>query len=221
LVVSAASSLTEAFADIAEAFVASVPDAHVDLNTGGSTRLAEQIVQGAPVDVFASASLASMDRVIVSGDSSGLPEIFALNSMAIAVPNDAEGEVQSLEDFADTSLILGACVSAVPCGGYADAVFDKAGVTAAIDTREPDAGALTLKIELAEIDAGLVYVSDVVAAAGTITGIDIPDDQNVVAAYPIVVIGGDAAHPLAEAFVAFVLSDEGRAILLSYGFELP
>jgi len=221
LVVSAASSLAGAFEELARSFESTSPGIEVQLNVAGSTRLAEQIVEGAPVDVFASANIAAIDRVVDSGDAATQVVVFAHNTMAIGVPPGNPANVASLTDFDRHALILGACASAVPCGSYSDAAFSKAGVTPVLDTREPDAGALVLKLGLGEVDAGVIYVSDVVGAAGAIDGIDIPPSENVRATYPIAVIGDSGTHPLADAFVAFVLSDDGRAVLASYGFDLP
>jgi molybdate transport system substrate-binding protein len=221
LTVSAAASLARAFEEIATRFEAITPGVEVDLNIAGSSRLREQIIEGAPVDVFASADEDAMAEAIAAVVGAGEPVVFALNTLVIGVPIGNPGGVRSLEDFANQALFVGVCAGVVPCGKYADVAFERAGVVPSIDTREPDVRSLLLKIELGELDAGVVYRSDAIGASGRIESLDIPENVNVTAAYPIAVIGAGAAKVAARAFVAYVLSDEGRSILAAYGFELP
>lgn len=221
ILVSAAASLTDAFADVEVAFETANPDTDVVLNLAGSSALREQILEGAPADVFASANQSNMDRVVDAGAADGGPRIFARNRMQIAVPSGNPAGVTSLEDFADETLTIGLCAEAVPCGGFGREVLANAGVDPAIDTNEPDVRSLLTKIELGELDAGLTYITDVVSTGGGVDGIDIPEDANVIAEYPIVVLGGAPNPTAAGAFVEFVLSTEGAAILQSFGFEAP
>lgn len=219
--VSAAASLTDAFAEISSAFAAAHPGVHVVLNLAGSSSLRTQILDGAPVDVFASANPANMDQVVEAGEVSGRSHVFAHNRLEIAVPVGNPAGVRGLGDFADGALRLGLCAASVPCGDFARRALDKAGVTASLDTNEPDVRALLTKVELGELDAGIVYTTDVTAARGAVEGVAIPEAANVVAAYPIAVLSS-APHPAAaRAFVDFVLSAEGRAILARYGFGSP
>jgi molybdate transport system substrate-binding protein len=219
LIVSAASSLTDAFTEVAAAFESANPDVDVVLNFGGSASLREQILGGAPVSVFASANPQVMAEVVSSGVTESPPVVFARNSMTIAVPVDNPAGVVGLEDFADPDLLLGVCAPGVPCGDYAARVLDRAGVVASVDTEEPDVRALLTKLEAGELDAGIVYVTDV-AAAGGVTGIAIAPGVNVVAEYPLVVLEGPAATA-ADMFVAFVQSATGRSILETHGFDVP
>ena len=219
ILVSAAASLTDAFAEIEGAFEAANPEADVVLNLGGSSVLREQILEGAPADVFASADIANMDRVVAGGAASR-PQVFATNRLEIAVPLDNPGGVTELADLADESLLVGLCASGVPCGDFAQAVLDQAGVTAAVDTFEPNARALLTKIESGDLDAGMVYVTDV-AASESVAGVEIPEGANVTAAYPIAPTTGGANTERAAAFVAFVLSAEGQTILARHGFGAP
>jgi len=219
--VSAAASLTDAFAEISSAFEAAHPGVHVVLNLAGSSSLRAQILDGAPVDVFASANPANMDRVVEAGEVAGPPGVFAHNRLEIAVPTGNPAGVRGLEDFADGALRLGLCAASVPCGDFARRALQKAGVTASLDTNEPDVRALLTKVELGELDAGIVYATDVAAAHGSVEGVAIPDVRNVVATYPIAVLSA-APHPAAaRAFVDFVLSAAGRVILARYGFGPP
>ena len=221
VLVSAASSLTEAFAEIETAFESENPEIDVVLNIGGSSGLREQILAGAPADVFASANTSNMDRVVAGGDVEGDPAIFARNRLEIAVPTGNPGGVTGLADFARDELLIGLCAEDVPCGGYGRQVLEKTDVVPSVDTEEPNVRALLTKIEAGELDAGIVYVTDVVSTGGDVDGIEIPDDDNVYAEYPIAVLTDAPNGDEAAAFVAFVLSDEGRSILTDHGFALP
>lgn len=221
LLVSAAASLTDAFAEIESAFEDGNPGVDAVLNLGSSGALREQILEGAPVDVFASANTSNMAQVAETGVLSGEAEIFATNSLQIAVPTGNPGGVTGLEDFARDELLIGLCAEDVPCGDFGRQALANAGVTPSIDTNEPDVRALLNKIEANELDAGITYVSDVLSTSGTVEGLEIPAEVNVVAEYPIATLAGAPNPDAAEAWVEFVLSDEGQAILTSHGFESP
>lgn len=221
ILVSAASSLTEAFTEMETAFESVNPEIDVVLNIGGSSALREQVLAGAPADVFASANTANMDLVVDAGDVEGEPAIFAHNRLEIAVPVGNPGDVIGLADFARGELLIGLCAEAVPCGDYGRRVLQNADVTPSVDTEEPNVRALLTKIEVAELDAGIVYTTDVASADDGVDGIDIPDDHNIYADYPIAVLAEAPNAVGAADFVVFVLSDEGRAILDDHGFVLP
>lgn len=221
VLVSAAASLTDAFTEMELAFEAAHPEVDVILNLGGSSSLRAQILEGAPVDVFASADAPNMDRVVEAGQVSGEPWIFARNRLQIAVPAGNPAAIHGLEDFAAAELRLGLCAEGVPCGDFARMVLTRAGVVPALDTNEPHVRVLLTKIELGELDGGITYVTDVASTNGAVEGIDIPDDLNVRADYPIAVLAGAPNAGAAEAFVRFVRSGEGGAILVKYGFRLP
>ena len=221
LLVSAAASLTDAFAEVEAAFEEENPDVDVVLNLGSSSALREQILEGAPADVFASANTSNMDQVAEAGELSGDAEIFATNSLQIAVPTGNPAEVTGLEDFAREELLIGLCAEDVPCGDFGRQALENAGVIPSIDTNEPDVRALLTKIEAGELDAGITYVTDVLAASGTVEGVDIPAEVNVVAEYPIATLAGAPNPDAAAAWVEFVLSEEGQAILTGYGFTSP
>lgn len=220
LLVSAAASLTGAFTEAESAFEAANPGVDVILNLGGSSSLREQILAGAPVDVFASADMPTMDEVVEAGEAE-TSRVFARNRLQIAVPPGNPAGITGLDDFANETLILGLCSESVPCGDYGRQALAAAGVTPSLDTNEPDVRALLTKIEAAELDAGIVYLTDVLATSGSVEGVDIPSEMNVVAEYFITVLSGAPNANTAEAFVAFVLADDGRAILSSYGFDTP
>jgi molybdate transport system substrate-binding protein len=126
-----------------------------------------------------------------------------------------------LEDFARDELFIGLCAEDVPCGEFAREALADAGVTPAIDTNEPDVRSLLTKVEEGELDAGIVYVTDVLSTEGAVEGVDIPEDQNVIAEYPIVALTSAPNPDAAAEFVEFVLSDEGQEILAEYGFASP
>jgi molybdate transport system substrate-binding protein len=220
ITVFAAASLTDAFTELGTAFEAEYPDASVEFNFGASSALREQILAGAPADVFASANTSNMDEVVDGGAASD-PEGFVTNRLEIAVPAGNEAGVTGLDDFANPDLLIGLCAEDVPCGEFGREALANAGVTPSIDTNEPDVRSLLTKVEAGDLDAGIVYVSDVMAAGDTVEGVEIPAEENVVATYRIATLT-DAANPdAADAFVEFVLSDGGQEILQSYGFDGP
>jgi molybdate transport system substrate-binding protein len=221
LLVFAAASLTDAFGDVEVAFEAANPGLDVTFNFAGSSSLREQILEGAPADVFASANGTNMTTVADADGVAGQPEVFARNLLQIAVPAGNPGGVTGLADFGDADLLIGLCAEGVPCGDFGRQALAEAGVVPEIDTNEPDVRSLLTKIEADELDAGIVYVTDVLAAGDLVEGIDIPEDVNVVADYPIATLA-DAPNPeAAAAFVAFVRSAQGRAILAAHGFAAP
>ena len=144
--------------------------------------------------------------------------VFATNALQIAVPAGNEAGITGLADFADPDLLIGLCAAEAPCGQFGREALANAGVEASVDTNEADVRSLLTKIENGELDAGIVYRTDVQAAGDAVEGVDIPADQNVVAACPIASLDDAADRELAESFVEFVLSDAGQAILLSHGF---
>jgi molybdate transport system substrate-binding protein len=220
ITVFAAASLTDAFTELGTTFESENPDASVEFNFGASSALREQILAGAPADVFASANPSNMDQVVDGGAASG-PEDFVTNLLEIAVPAGNEAGVTGLDDFANPDLLIGLCAEEVPCGEFGREALAKAGITPSMDTNEPDVRSLLTKIEAGDLDAGIVYVTDVMAAGDAVEGVDIPADENVIATYPIAALTDAANAEVAGAFVDFVLSNEGQEILQSYGFDAP
>ena len=220
LVVSAAASLTDAFREIETEFEVANPEVDVVLNLGGSSLLREQILSGAPVGVFAAASLRIMEQVSDAGRLDGPYRVFARNRMAIAVPAGNPAGVLGLESLGDQALLVGLCAPAVPCGELARQVLAAAGVRPAVDTEEPNVRSLLTKVEAGELDAAVVYLTDLRASDG-VEGVPLADHYNVAAEYPIGVVTGSPDPADARAFEAFVLSAEGRRILGGYGFSLP
>lgn len=217
----AAASLTDAFDQVAAAFEEANPGITVELNYAGSSSLRDQILAGAPADVFAAADTAAMDAVVDGDAVAGDPAVFATNEMQIAVPAGNAAGVEGLDDLGDEGLLVGLCAPEVPCGQLGREVLAGAGVTPAPDTEEPDVRSLLTKVAGGELDAGLVYATDVRAAGGDVEGIEIPEGRNVVAEYPIAPLAesGDAAA--ARAFVDFVLAGSGQEALAAHGFGPP
>lgn len=219
--VSAAASLTDTFGAIADAFRKEHPNVTVALNFGGSSGLASQIVAGAPVDVFAAANEATMATVAKAGLIQGAPVFFATNTLEIAVPAGNPGGVSGLADFANSGLSIALCAAEVPCGAVSKIVFDAAGIVPAPDTLEQDVKAVLTKVRLGEVDAGLVYKTDVLAAGHSVDGIEFPEAAAAVSSYPIAELVASTNHSSAAAFVAYVLSPAGRKILDRAGFGAP
>ena len=214
----AAASLTDAFGDIKADFEQANPDASVELSFDGSSALRDQITAGSPADVFATASGSVMDDVVEAGANDGEPQPFATNKLQIVVPAGNPGGVEGLDAFGDDSLLVGLCAEEVPCGDFGRQVLENAGVTPKEDTDEPDVRSLLDKVASGELDVGLVYETDVLSAGDQVEGIDVPEEDNVVAKYPIAALT-DAPNPDgAAAFVDYVLSDDGQAVLEEYAF---
>jgi molybdate transport system substrate-binding protein len=221
ITVSAAASLTDAFEAIGEDFESRRPDTDVTFNFGSSSTLATQIEEGAPVDVFASASTTAMGLITDEGLAQDQPVVFARNKLEIAVEPANPLGIESLADLASADVTLVLCAETVPCGQYADQALANAGVEVTPASREIDVRAALSKVELGEADAAIVYESDIVSAGGGVDGVDIPDDENVVATYPVAVIADTGNLAVANAFVGAVTSREGQALLSEYGFLRP
>jgi molybdate transport system substrate-binding protein len=216
----AAASLTEAFTTLGKQFEKDHPGTDVALNFGPSSGLAEQITGGAPADVFASASPTNMDTLVRSGDASN-PRDFARNSGEIAVPPDNPAGISSVADLAAPGVKVAVCQPQVPCGKVATEVFSRSAVTVKPATEEVDVKSVLTKVTLGEVDAGLVYVTDVQAAGDKVKGIVIPDDQNSVTSYPIARLEGSRHEREAGEFIDLVLSADGAKVLTDAGFAQP
>ncbi len=217
----AAASLTEAFKAIGTAFTTAHPGVDVEFNFAGSPTLVQQIQQGAPADVFASADEPNMEKLVGGGQVTAAPRIFARNQLAIIVGPGNPKRVTGLADLARPGLVVVLCGPTVPAGRYAREAFKKAGVTPPESSQELDVKAVVTKVTLGEADAGVVYATDVRAAGEKAAGVSIPPDANVEARYPIAVVKEGDAPKAAAMFVDFVLAPEGRAVLERFGFTGP
>lgn len=221
LTVFAAASLTGVFTDLGHRLEQQHPGLHVRFDFAGSSTLATQITQGAPAGVFASADETQMAVVTKAGLAAAPPAVFTSNVLEIAVPKGNPGHVRGLADFADPALTLAVCAPQVPCGAAARKVFAAAHVDAKPDTEEPDVKAALTKVALGEVDAALVYTTDVAAAGGAVQGIPFPEAQDAVNTYPISVLKGAPNAAAARAFVALVRSGAGQKALAAAGFRAP
>jgi molybdate transport system substrate-binding protein len=220
ITVFAAASLTGAFTELGTKFEAAHPGTEVDFSFGPSSGLATQITSGAPADVFASASTRNMDTV-VTAKAAGPALTFASNVLEIAVPPANPAKIRSLADLAKPGVKVAICAAEVPCGVGARTVFRNAKLTLTPVTQEVDVKATLTKVQLGEVDAGVVYVTDVLAAGAKVIGIPIPAEVNAATSYPIAALTGSKNPALAKAYVDFVRSPDGARVLTAAGFEKP
>jgi molybdate transport system substrate-binding protein len=220
ITVFAAASLTESFTTLGHQFEAAHPGTRVTFSFGASSTLATQITQGAPADVFASASPKNMDAVVTAGAAT-TSTTFAKNVPEIAVPPGNPAHITGVTDLAGPGVKVALCAPTVPIGALAQQVFTKAGVIVQPATIEADVKATLTKVRLGEVDAGIVYVTDVRAAGSEVRGIPIPASINGATAYPIATLAASKNAALAQSFVAYVLSGAGAAVLTAAGFERP
>jgi molybdate transport system substrate-binding protein len=215
----AAASLTGVFTALGERLEQEDPELEVQFNFAGSSALATQLTQGAPADVFASADQAQM--AVVADLVDGEPAVFAGNVLEIAVPAGNPGRVTGLADLADPGRTVALCAPQVPCGAAAGRLFAAAGLTAAPDTLEEDVRAALTKVQLGEVDAALVYATDVRSAGRDVEGIAVPEAAGVVNEYPVGALAAAPNPAGAAAFVDLVLSPEGQQVLADAGFRAP
>lgn len=222
LTVFAASSLTAAFTKIGTDFETANPGTHVTFNFGSSTDLATQIASEGTAHVFASASGTAMDTVEKDPGVEDRKD-FATNHLVIITPNDDPGGVSALQDLAQPGLQLVLAAEGVPVGDYARQMLDEAGlsknVLPNVVSNEPDDASVVAKVKSGEADVGIVYTSDIVSS--DVRGVQIPDDQNVIATYPIAAVVGAPAGDVATTFVDYVTGTQGEATLAQFGFGPP
>lgn len=220
ITVLAAASLTESFETIGGDFEEAHPGTKVTFSFGSSSTLATQVKEGAPADVFASANEETMQEVAEAGLGDE-PSLFATNVLEIAVPPGNPGDITGLADFADEEKRVAICAPEVPCGSAAEEVFAAAGIEAAPDTLEKDVKATLQKVQLDEVDAALVYRTDVVSAGDKVEGLPFEEVESVINNYPIATLTEAPNPDLARAFADYVLSDEGAEVLSGVGFGTP
>ncbi|GAA1713643.1 molybdate ABC transporter substrate-binding protein [Nonomuraea bangladeshensis] len=216
----AAASLTGTFTELGRTFEAAHPGTTVKFNFGSSATLAQQIVQGAPADVFAAASPATM-KTVTDASLAASPVTFVRNKLQIAVPKDNPAKVDELKDLTDAKVKVALCAEQVPCGAAAVKALDAAGLRVTPVTLEQDVKATLTKVELGEVDAALVYRTDVIASAGKVTGIEFPEADQAINDYPIATLAKAPAGDLAGQFMDLVLSQQGKDVLTKAGFEAP
>ena len=214
----AASSLTAAFKSLGASFQGAHAGTTVQLNFAGSPTLVTQIEQGASADVFASADTTNMDKLKADEFTAGDSQVFAHNKLEIVVAAGNPKHIASLADLAKPGVVYITAAPTVPAGKYALQILGKAGVKVTPKSLETDVKSVLGKIELGEADAGIVYVTDVKAAGNKVAGVPIPDSVNVIATYPMVEVKGSRNSALGRAFISYVLSTDGQAMLQSFGF---
>ena len=218
LTVYAAASLTSGFEQIGEEFEADHDGVRVEFSFAGSSDLVTQIQEGAPADVFASADTANMDKLVVDDLTGAEPVPFVSNTLEIAVPPGNPAGIQSFQDLAEPGLSLVICAPEVPCGAAAQQVAENAGVTLDPVSEEESVTDVLGKVTSGEAEAGLVYVTDVLAAGDDVEGVEFPESDSVVNTYPIAPVADSDEADLAQDFIDLVLSDTGQQILADLGF---
>jgi molybdate transport system substrate-binding protein len=232
LTVFAAASLQAAFGELGRNFEAANPGVKVAFNFAGSQQLAQQLAQGAPADVFASANNAQLNAAVTAGRIvSGTSRIFARNRLVVVLPAANPAKLQALPDLAKPGVKLVLAAKAVPVGQYSLDFLRKASaapefgaaysatVLANVKSYEDNVKAVLTKVALGEADAGIVYSTDVTPdVKDKVSKLVIPDALNTVAAYPIAATQDSKRADLAKKFVAYVLSDEGQNVLARAGF---
>jgi molybdate transport system substrate-binding protein len=218
ITVLAAASLTDSFTEMGKAFEAANPGVHVKFSFDSSSTLAGQANAGAPADVFASADDANMKKATDTGTAQDARP-FTRNRMAIIVGKGNPKGVGSVKDFERVAWVR--CADGVPCGDYAKQILAAAGVDTgahAPKSLEANVKGVVTKVTTGAVDAGIVYVTDGKAASSNSETIDIPDNVNVIANYPIARLKQSGHADVANAFIAFTASPQGQSILAKYGF---
>ena len=214
----AASSLTEAFEDMAQAFEGRHEGVAVELTFGGSGALARQIADGANADVFASADTIAMDAVDDLVDD---PSTFAGNRLVIVVERGNPKRIDGLPSLAAGDVVVVLCAPEVPCGRYAEEALRRADVRLDPASFEENVKAVVAKVALGEADAGIAYATDALAARDRVDAVEMPQDPSLEATYAIAVVSATADTEAANEWVEFVLSETGQRILQSHGFLSP
>jgi molybdate transport system substrate-binding protein len=217
----AAASLHQTFTALAGTFEREHPGVTVKFSFGGSDTLAAQITQGAPADVFASANTATMQTVQNAGDTAGAPTVFARNTLEIATAPGNPHDIRTLADLAKPGIKVALCAKTVPCGSAAVKALAAAKVSLTPVTYETDVTSALTKVELGEVDAALVYHSDILGADGKVDGVVFSTASTAVNSYPIDVLKDSPNPSAAAAFVAFILSPSSEQVLLAAGFQAP
>lgn len=222
ITVSAAASLTDAYTEIAKDFEAANPGTTIDLNFDSSGTLAEQITEGAPADVFASASTKTMGMVVDDDRVEGTPEVLARNELAIVTKPGNPTGIATLDDLAAGGVIA-LCADAAPCGSFADEILGRSGVSISDSsiTRGQNVKSTLTAVTEGDATAAIVYVTDALAAGDRVDTVTIPADADAIAEYPVAVLAGSENKAVARSFVEAVASAEGQKTLASYGFLPP
>jgi molybdate transport system substrate-binding protein len=221
LTVFAAASLNGTFTDLGKQFETDNPGVTVKFNFAGSSDLAQQIVQGAPADVFAAASDATMKTVTDASLTAAAPTVFAKNVLQIATVPGNPKAIASFADLAKPDLKVVVCAPQVPCGAAEQKIEKATSVTLKPVSQEADVKSVLAKVESGDADAGLVYVTDVKAAGTKVQGVTFPEASKASTNYPIAVVKSAPQADLATAFQTLVTGELGQKTLAAAGFAAP
>ena len=210
--------MTDVFEDLGAEFEAAHGGTTVSFSLGSSTDLAEQVADGAPGDVLATADEASMSLAQDAG-ATGDVTPFATNVLTIVTPAGNPAGVESLDDLDGSTWVR--CADEAPCGKVAAAVLDDNDIDAEPVSLEEDVRATLDKVVSGEADAGLVYATDAVAAGDAVVAVPIPGADSEPTSYFTTVLDQSQDADLAQEWVDFVVSEDGRAILEQAGFGAP
>jgi molybdate transport system substrate-binding protein len=214
ITVFAASSLTETFTELGRQFEAANPGTKVTFSFAASSTLAQQIIAGAPADVFASASKKSMEA---AAEQIPVSTIFTSNRVVVSFPVDKP--LIAVTDLNDPAIKWVQCDRQVPCGTAADAALEADGITGTPVSLEPDVKSVVGKLTALEVDAAIVYITDVKSAGSKFSALEFSNIVKATTKYPIGI--NSNANTKAQAFVDFVLSEAGQQVLLDAGFSSP
>jgi molybdate transport system substrate-binding protein len=218
LTVLAAASLTESFAELGRSFEARHPGTKITFNFDSSSALATQANNDVPADLFASADQPNMKKVTDAGNATD-PKVFAHNRLAIIVAKGNPKKITGLADLARPGVTFVLCAPEVPCGKYAAEAMSKAGVKGTPKSLETNVKGVVTKVTTGQVDAGIGYATDAKAAGAAAEGVDIPDEQNVIADYPVALLEQSPNAELARAFLDYILGADGQGVLARYGFS--
>lgn len=221
LTVFAAASLTETFTELASEFEKSHPGVTVSLNFAGSADLVSQVTEGAPADVVAFADEKNMAKLSDAKLIAGAPELFASNTLEIAVPRGNPAGIASFQDLTKPDVKVVVCAGQVPCGSATAKIEQATGMTLTPVSEESAVTDVLGKVSSGEADAGLVYVTDVEAAGDSVEGIPFPESAGAVNRYPVGITAASAHPELAKEFATLVTGADGQKILASAGFAKP
>lgn len=221
IVVFAAASLKKSFTEIGEQFKTDNPGASVEFSFAGSSDLVTQLTQGASADVFASADTNNMNKAAQAGLLAGNPENFASNTLTIVVPPSNSKNIHSFQDLAKPGLSVVTCAPQVPCGSATQKIEHATGVQLAPVSEESSVTDVLNKVVAGQADAGLVYVTDALAAGDKVTSVPFPEAAEAVNTYPIAILKQSQNPDLARKFVDLVTGEAGQKILAAAGFAKP
>ena len=230
LTVLAASSLTDAFGELARTFEEQNPGVEVRQSFESSSTLLTQIQQGAPADVFASAAEEEMDTAVEDGLVAGDPEVFVRNREVVMVPEDNPADIRSMQDLAKPGIKLVLAEEGVPAADYAVEILGRAdaeygsgfkrAVLSNVVSREADVRASVSRVALGDADATFGYASDYTPdIRDQVRVIRIPENLNIIATYPIAALKDAESPGLAREWMDLVVSEEGQRVLEKWGFE--